>query len=165
LYYVYRIDTISRGDVHAIGRDCPGTGPGGICYFDEFLKHIQSKGTPWHGRTEVGHDLDPDVRYAVGQLLSNGYKLNYDATKIYPQKWPAMANPLYVNIMETLVDRVYDNVKRDAATNALKTQAERVLQAFTLVFEARIGDMTYYLKKGVDARLRKLNPDWVCLLR
>lgn len=151
--------------MHAIGRDCPGTGPGGICYFDEFLKHIQSRGEPWLGRTEVGHDLDPDVRYAVVQLDSNGFNLNYDATKIYPEKWGAMATPPYMTIMQTLVDSVYDNVQRDAATNALRTQAEKVLKAFTLVFEARTADMTYYLRRGVDDRLRRLNPDWVCLLR
>lgn len=161
-YYAYRMDTIERPGVYNIGRDCPGTGEKGVCFFDEFVKWITSRDANWRGSTRVGKNLDPDVSMAADQLYGAHYMLDYDIHHLYPDKFPAEEGPSHKAVVGAIIDKVQDNLTRDV-DNVLKPQFDNLMLAFRYAQIARIGDMLAYTKKDLNEELKKKAADWVCL--
>lgn len=154
---------------HAIAKACPGTGPGGVCYFDEFVRYIQPDDHPWTGHTSVGHNLDPDPAEAAKSLMTSGTEgtptrcsNRYDAHKLFPARVPPGATVSYHEFMPQLVNFVQD-CRAVIGDAKLKTALANARRAFGWIYEARIGDMTHFLVEDVNRQLRKYKVPWVCL--
>lgn len=172
-WYVYRMDCLAFGKPNRIATGCHGGGPGGTCLFDEFLRHIQSHGTPerpiepWTGSTSVGTNLDPDVWNTANELLNSGerdtptrYPNVYDPLKIMPELEQA---PNHENFLGKMVDVVQDS-RAKAGLTQLEPQLDNVRLALGFTYEARIGDMTKYLIIGLNKLLKKNGVTWVSTL-
>jgi hypothetical protein len=157
------MDTLASGDANLIGKGCPGTGPKGVCYFDEFVKWIQKEDYSWDGSTDVGKDLDPDVNHAADQLYKSDCQNQYDSHKLLPQKFPPEKYVGYKTVLDQITTRV-ENILDGKVPPSLQTQFEKLRGALGLVAEARTGDMTHYLVKDVNDLLRKEKTGWVCQL-
>lgn len=166
-YYAYRIDTIAAPGSGVIANRCPGTGPGGVCYFDEFVRWIQKSSDPWTGHTSVGNNLDPDPYDAADQLRTAGIADSssrcsnlYDPHKLYPSRFPVGTKPPYTVVMEDMVHTI-QNCRGIAGDAKFSSQLNNVRRAFGLIYEARIGDMTHHLIEGVNRLLAKNGVTWV----
>ncbi|GLI79234.1 hypothetical protein PoHVEF18_007562 [Penicillium ochrochloron] len=167
-YYAYRIDTLAGSASLGIAKGCPGSGPKGVCYFDEFVKWIQQSKYPWTGQTSVGQNLDPDVDATAQELRTSGTEgtssrcsNKYDFNKVFPEIYPEGTSPSYQEVMRTLVKSI--QAQRSAlGDDKLTSQLDKARRAFGLTYEARIGDMTNGLINDVNRTLQKNGITWTC---
>lgn len=161
-YYAYRIDCMTLPGANFIGSGCPGSGPGGVCKFDEFVKWIQDDGHPWTGHTSIGDNLDPDVWEASNELRASGCQNKYDAHKLFPALYPPGSVPSYEALMEEMVHSFQSDRRLWTDAAKLRSQLKNIRKAFGLVYEARTGAMADKLVQAVDKLLKHRKIGMVC---
>ncbi|KIH89499.1 hypothetical protein SPBR_07658 [Sporothrix brasiliensis 5110] len=172
IWYAYQMEL----QLYGIGNTqilahCRGSGAGGSCAFDEFLRDLDGnkaqKKTVWKGSTDVGMVTDFDVDSVAKKLVDANYGSYYDLKTLMPAVIPdtGSARPSLGEMMLPIADRV-NQVRKDAAARGvdiaarldkMKLSLDRVLAYRIAEQEARtIPNLKEYMKKQRSMPMYKL---------
>jgi hypothetical protein len=163
-YYAYRMDisAFGVGAKDGIARACKGSGPGGSCNFDEFMKHL----TTWKGKTDIGGNLYPEPMHAASELHAdkNGFKNNFNDKTLFPEfPYDPGNKPSLSEVQKRITDRIQlARLEKGDAFFDKELQNARLM--ISCAREGRLLEHADNRIKAINQKLADAKITWVCRL-
>lgn len=160
LWYAYRLEIAANlQSTTRIAPDCPGKGPGGKCYFKEFIDYIGDNGNYVYPEIlDDPKEMNPDVRNTADRLSTAGWTGSIKPSWVMPElgdegSWGPMIKK--VGAIVGNIRKVYFGNEEWMGTN---TKAlENCEDALTHAIAHRQCDISKILVERLSGRIPGIN--------